>query len=96
MSDIHAGDEGTVFELTVRDDDGVIDIRGAAVTADIKYRNILTTKQGSIIDGVNGLVDVTLTSDDVKFPGNYTIKVHVTFQDGRYFSSDDIRFPVLL
>lgn len=94
MSEIIQGDNGTIIEGVVSDNVGVVDIRGANVTFTIKAPTKRIEKDGIITDGVNGVVQCTLNSDDVQDIGNYVFQATVKFVDGKSFSSNMQKFKV--
>jgi hypothetical protein len=71
MSEIIQGDNGTILEGTVSDENGIVDIRGASVIFTIKSSTKRIEKNGTVTDGQNGIVQCVLNSDDVQDVGNY-------------------------
>lgn len=94
MSEIIQGDSGTVIEATISDDNGVVDIRGGSVEFVIKTSTKRIIKQGTITDGLNGICQFVLNSEDVQDIGNYAFQGTVIFPSGKKFSSDIHKFKV--
>lgn len=91
---IYAGDNGTVFQFTVRDNGEIVDIRGATVDVTLKEGLRRIVKTSTITDGMNGKCEVTLTSEDLSSAGVYQLQGAIKMQDGDSFSSDKINFTV--
>jgi hypothetical protein len=94
MSEIIQGDNGTILEGTVSDENGIVDIRGASVIFTIKSSTKRIEKNGTVTDGQNGIVQCVLNSDDVQDVGNYIFQATVKFDDGKIFSSNLQKFKV--
>jgi hypothetical protein len=94
MSDIRIGDNGTVIEITIRDQDGIVDIRSATVEILIKLRAKRITKIAQIKDGLKGLVEFTLNREDIDDVASYSFQATVKFPDGKEFASSIGYFTV--
>lgn len=94
MSEIIQGDNGTVLECTISDQNGIVDIRGSQVTFIIKTPTRRFEKEGNVTDGLQGKAEVVLLSEDVSDVGNHVFQANVKFSDGKQFSSNLQRFKV--
>lgn len=96
MNEIVVGDNGTILNLTINDDNGnIVDLRSASsVELVIKFRGIPIIKTATITDSINGKCNVTLTNSDIPNVGVYTIQTTVYFQNSTQFSSDIQSFVV--
>lgn len=96
--EIHEGDIGTIFRLTIVDCDSVaIDISTATVK-DIVFKKpdgTSVTKAGVFYtNGTDGIIDYTTIADDLNMIGeNWKIQAVVTLSTGRW-SSDVGTFTV--
>jgi hypothetical protein len=94
MANIYLGDNGTVFQFTVKDNGAIVDIRNATVEVILKTGTRRIAKNASLTDAENGLCEITLTSEDLSTPGDYYLQATVKMQNGNSFSSDKHYFPV--
>lgn len=94
MSEIVQGDVGTIIQATISDDNGIVDISGCQVTFTIKSSTGRNVKDGSIVDGVNGICQVVLDETDTTALGNVVFQVTVTFPNGNVFSSSLGKYKV--
>lgn len=94
MSEIIQGDSGTVMQATISDSDGLVDIRGATVQFVVKSSTNRIVKQGTIVDGQNGLCEFVLDENDTQEIGNFVFQATVSFPNGKKFSSDLGKFKV--
>ena len=94
MDEIIVGDNGTILEGIVNDEEGVVDVRGADVLFIIKSATTRIEKNGIVTDGLNGVIQCTLDSDDVKEIGSYSFQANIKFIDGKSFSTDIQKFKV--
>lgn len=90
MSNIVAGDNGTAFEIIVKDDAGVVDLATVISVEAHFIRPDKTTfdKILSVSDAALGTCNTTLISEDVSVVGRYSYQVTVTFSDESEFTSD--------
>ncbi|MED3562228.1 BppU family phage baseplate upper protein [Bacillus xiapuensis] len=93
-TEIVQGDNGTILELIIQDDNQVIDLTGATVQVVITYKSTGKIKQAVVTDAINGKCEVTLNSDDVLFDGVYSFQATVIFPNGNKFTSNIQRFTV--
>lgn len=94
MSEIIQGDNGTVIECVISDQNGIVDIRGTEVLFVIKTPTRRIEKQGNVTDGQQGKCEVVLVSGDVQDVGNHVFQANVKFSDGKQFTSNLQRFKV--
>jgi hypothetical protein len=88
MANIYVGDNGTVFQFTVKDNGALVDIRGATVEIALKTGTRRIEKDANLTDAENGICEIILTSDDLSTPGDYYFQATVKLQNGNTFSSD--------
>ncbi len=96
--EIHVGDIGTVFEITLQDcsDPAAIvpvDLTGAT-TIEIIFQKPPSTKvvqTGVVVNppGTDGLIKYTSVADDLDKSGTWKIQARVVFPTGEWFSSVD-------
>lgn len=82
VNEIHLGDIGTIFEITLLDEGStIVDISSATVTKDIKFQKpdgTLTTKPAAFkTDGTDGILQYTTVADDLDMTGFWTIQAYV-------------------
>lgn len=95
MSNIVSGDNGTLLEFTVSDNESIVDLSSAStVEVIIKHRNNRTVKTGQITNPLSGQFEVELSSSDVQYEGVYSFQATITFLDGKKFSSNVGRITV--
>jgi len=94
-TEIHVGDVGTIFELTIKDDDGVVDLTSGTVDIKIQDPGLnVDTKPGTIDgDPTTGIVRYTTVSGDIDEEGCWQIQAVVTLPGGTW-SSDIQQFEV--
>lgn len=88
------GDNGTIIEPPITDDEGVVSLTGATVTVKIKVKSRTFTKNCTITDVNAGLCEFELTSEDLADAGLYSYQGTVTFDNSKAFSSEPKRFIV--
>jgi hypothetical protein len=95
--EIHAGDIGTVLEVTIQDDTSVIDISAMTLAGSIlleKPDGTVLTKTGVLVtDGTDGKVKYTTVADDLDTAGQWRIQASVTIS-GSTWKSDVGSFRV--
>jgi hypothetical protein len=94
LANIYVGDNGTVFQFTVKDNGAIVDLRGSAVEVTFKTGTRRFVKDANLIDAENGICEITLTSEDLSTPGDYNFQATVKMQNGNSFSSDKQYFSV--
>lgn len=73
---IYQGDKGVVLSITVYDRGQKVSLGGATVTVKIKNG---ATKTASIVDSINGKVEVTLDATDTANVGTHEFQPIVRF-----------------
>lgn len=94
MSEIMQGDNGTVLEAIISDQNGIVDIRSSTVKFILKTPTRRLEKVGTVTDGLNGKAEVVLASEDVSDVGNHVFQCEVSFPSGSKFSSSIGKFKV--
>jgi hypothetical protein len=100
-AEIHLGDIGTIFRVTVQDTDcagvtSVLDISGATTTEFIfkKPGGTTVTKAATFTTtGVDGQLDYTTILDDLDEVGEWRLQVYVVLPSGSW-RSDIVSFQV--
>ena len=88
--EIHINDIGTVFEITLEDCDGVVDLTGVST---ITFRltdpaNVRTDKTGALLtDGTDGKVIYTTVDGDLHTAGTWKLQVYVALPTGQWNSN---------
>lgn len=95
-SEIHIGDIGTVFLVTVQDNGLAVDI-STATTKELCLRKpdgtLLTKNADFNTDGVDGKLKYTTISGDLDAAGNWILQIHIVMPTGEW-RSDKITFAV--
>jgi hypothetical protein len=86
--EIHKGDIGTVFELTVRDQDGVVDLSGATVK-DFYFRQPSGKTKPKVTalfktDGTDGILTYTTVAGNLDENGTWQLQADVETSNGRW------------
>ena len=91
--EIHEDDIGTVFEVTVQDESGIVDISGAT-TKEIIFRKpdeTVVTKTASFTsDGTDGKIRYSIIADDLNMVGKWSIQGKVIIPAGTWHTDIDI------
>ena len=94
--EIHVGDIGTAFEVTLKDCDGVVDI-STATSKELIFRKPDKTVVVKIAvfktDGTDGIIQYLTILDDLDLKGAWSIQAKVTLPTGTW-SSDIQKFKV--
>lgn len=98
---IHVGDTGTSFELTIKNEQGQI-VNLATVTIDdieiifMKPDGTTLTKTASFVtDGTDGKVKYVTVATDLDAFGTWAIQAYVNYVAGGALHSDIRRFEVI-
>lgn len=87
--EVHVGDVGTIFRLTIMDGSSPVDLSGAT-TKNINFQKPdLTTmsKAGTFFtDGTDGIIQYTTSSDDLDLAGTWHIQASITLTAGQWKS----------
>lgn len=97
MSEIHVGDIGTIFQITINDQSGPVDVSNAdAIQVILQLPDgggALVKNAVLVNDGTDGIVKYTTQSGDLSQPGTWQIQGRVTF-GSNVFSTDIQKFKV--
>jgi hypothetical protein len=86
-NEIHVGDIGTVFQVTIKDDTVTLDISGATT------KQIIFTKPSAedvakaaefVTDGSDGLLKYTTIANDLDENGPWQIQARITLPSGTW------------
>ena len=94
--EIHVGDIGTAFEVTLKDCDVVVDVSTASVKQIIfkKPDKTVVTKTAVFkTDGTDGIIQYITILDDLDMKGTWYIQAKVSLPTGTW-SSDKSKFKV--
>jgi len=96
MPDIYKDDIGTVFEITIIDDDTILDISTATIKQ-FKFKKpsgaVLTKTAAFSSDGTDGLLRYTSVAGDLDEINTYSIQAKITMPEG-VWSSEITQFTV--
>ena len=97
-TDIHVGDIGTQFKLTVKRQDGTImDDLGDASLIQMKFgkpdNSVITRTAALFTDGTDGIVVYESVSGDIDQSGRWRMQVVIEI-GGAHWSSEAIKFRV--
>ena len=95
-NEIHEGDIGTVFEITLMDSTSIVDVSGATTQEVFFFRpdkSLLTKASSFTTDGTDGKIQVTSVSTDLTPVGGWQIQAHVVLAAGEW-KSDILDFLV--
>ena len=88
--EIHVGDIGTEFRITILDNGSAIDISGATSLVIIIKKpdgTSITTTGNLYTDGTDGIMYYRVVSGDLDQSGIYKIQAYVEISGGSYYSS---------
>lgn len=95
-NEIHVGDTGTVFEITIKDDMSVVDVSGAT-TKQIFFlkpdETVLTKTAAYVTDGSDGKIKYISLADDFDAEGAWGIQAYFVLASGSW-KTDIIKFRV--
>ena len=92
-TEIHLGDIGTSFQITLRDGEGIVDISSAvgAGTKTITFKKksgVVVEKEASFLDdGVDGILKYLTILDDLDELGTWEIQAKVILTSGTWRSN---------
>ena len=97
-SEIHAGNIGTVFRITVKDGDDIVDV--STVLSKLMYFSkpngeVLTKNASFYTDGVDGVIQYTSASGDLDQVGTWELQSKIIFPNGNTFYTDIQKFKVI-
>lgn len=88
--EIHVGDVGTVFRITVYDGAAVVDLSDSTDLLLVLKKPDGTTLERELeftTDGTDGKVEYVLESGDMDAAGAWSGQVKVTFTEGQWWSN---------
>lgn len=91
MSKIYSGDYGTVFTVTVRDQDNIIvNLAGASLSfVFLKPDGTSITRSGSLAtDGSDGKAEYTVVDGDIDMDGVWSVQLSIVFPSGLWHTTD--------
>ena len=94
--EIHVGDIGTAFEITLKDCDVVVDVSTATVKQIIfkkPDKTVITKTADFKTDGTDGIIHYLTILDDLDLKGTWYVQAKVTLPTGTW-SSDTSKFKV--
>ena len=94
--EIHVGDIGTTFGVTIKENDSIVDISSAS-TKEFHYKKpsgeILSKPVDFVTDGTDGKLKYTTITNDLDENGEWSLQVYLVLSSGTW-SSDIINFMV--
>jgi hypothetical protein len=89
-AEVHVGDIGTVFEITVKDEDGVVVDISAATTKQFIFAKPGGTKVSKdasfVVNGTDGKLKYVTASGDLDESGDWQLQVYVVMPTGTWHS----------
>ncbi len=95
--EIHKNDIGTVFRLTIVDQDGAVVDVSSDPSPEIKFKvgsQVLTKLATFTTNGTDGIIQYTSVSGDLTPGGNWTMQGHVILTSGEWHTTK-VEFKVL-
>jgi len=90
-AEIHVGDIGTAFEVTVKDQDDVVVDLSSATAKEILLqkpdKTVLTKTASFKTDGEDGVIQYALAAGDIDANGLWSLQAHVVLPAGEWWSS---------
>ncbi len=96
-NEIHFGDIGTVFKVTIKDDSTVVDISTASTKQIVLKKpsgEKLTKTANFLTDGSDGIITYTTISGDLDEAGMWKIQGYIVLSGGNTFYTDINAFKV--
>ena len=88
--EIHIGDIGTVFVLTIQEDGTAVDVSSATATKNIIFKKpdatTLTVAASFTTDGTDGKIEYPTVSGDINISGIWHIQGQVVLSGGTFFT----------
>jgi hypothetical protein len=99
MATARVGDAGTIFRLTIRDQDGgVVNLSGATLTSIIFYRpdgSQMTKIAEFYTDGTDGIIQYVALASDLNRAGDWKIEGRVVLSPTQEWTTTQAVFGVL-
>lgn len=91
MAEIHVGDIGTAFIITVKDEsDNIVDVSTATLKT-ISFKNpskVIISKSAALTtDGTDGKIQVVTASGDIDQKGRWVGQAKVGFAGGQFYTN---------
>jgi hypothetical protein len=89
-SEIHIGDIGTEFRITITEDSGIVDLSSSTnitITFSRPDGTINSVSAGFYTDGTDGIISYQSIEGDLTVAGMYKIQAKVEFSSQMYYSS---------
>jgi hypothetical protein len=90
--EIHVGDIGTLFEVTLYDCELVVDLTGATTLEIIFLKpdgSKLIASASFKTDGTDGVITYAAISGDIDQAGSWKLQAHVVLPTGEWWSDTD-------
>lgn len=93
--EIHLGDIGTAFRITLKDDDVPVDVSSAvavgAKTITFKKKSGVVVEKEAVFftDGTDGIIQYLTIAEDLDELGTWEIQAQVTLTSGQWRSNTD-------
>ena len=94
--EIHVGDIGTVFEVTIKDGDSVVDVSSASTMQLLFLKSDKTTLTKTAThktDGTDGIIQYATISGDLDVAGTWKLQAYIVIS-GNSWKSDVATFVV--
>ena len=95
--EVHKGDIGTVFEVTVLDQDSAVVDVSSDPSPEIKFQTsgkVLTKVATFKTDGIDGVIQYKSLSGDLSLAGDWFLQAHVILTSGEWHTTK-VPFTVL-
>jgi len=96
MAEIHVGDVGTIFQITILDETGVVDVSNADAMYVYLQRpdgSVITVTPVFVNSGTDGLIKYVTQSGDLSMMGTWQIQAQIDFGTD-VFNTDIQKFKV--
>lgn len=88
MTDIHIGDIGTSFRVTVVDQNAAVVDISSATTKQLLFKlpngTVLTKTASFVTDGTDGKMEYVTAEDDLSAKGNWSLQGYVVLSGGEW------------
>ena len=97
--EIHVGDIGTIFEITLTDCEDIVDVSSANILELIfklpdNAETILTKTATLVTDGTDGVISYTTIEGDLSISGKWKLQAQIGFPNSTSWKSDIASFKV--
>ena len=97
MAEIHKNDIGTLFKMTIVDQDGAVVDLSSDPSPELKFKHgsqVQTKVATFTTNGTDGKIQYTTVSGDLNQKGNWTMQGHVILTSGEWHTTK-VHFKVL-